>query len=84
MSRDEVLAFGVPEDKVKEFQEVYNRDLRKAADRLTRKRDDDGGETRAAIYAMLKLIKQPDTLARILQNINKAYYTEPYKAEPKA
>lgn len=75
MNREEVLALGVPEEKYKEFQYLYNRDLEKAANRKCRL-DDEGGQTRSAIYAMLKLIKRPETLNSILKYINTAYYRE--------
>lgn len=75
MNRQEVLALGVPEEKYKEFQYLYNRDLEKAA---ARKAAAEGGniETRAAINAMLKLINRPETLNSILKFINTAYYRE--------
>lgn len=77
MSRDEVLALGVPEDKYSEFQACYNRDLEKAARRLQRKAEDNSNDqVKSAIFAMLKLIKKPETLEGILKYINTAYYRE--------
>lgn len=75
MLKEEVLAFGVPEEKLKEFQEVYHRDCRKAAYRMGKAVDPDA-DTRSAINAMLKLIKRPETLNKILRDINKYYYSE--------
>ena len=75
MNREEVLALGVPEEKYKEFQYLYNRDLEKAANRKCQT-DEEGGQTRSAIHAMLKLIKRPETLDSILKYINRSYYGE--------
>lgn len=75
MSRDEVLALGVPENKYKEFQYLYNRDIEKAAKRL-RKLEDSDVQIKSAIFSMLKLIKKPETLEGILKYINNAYYRE--------
>lgn len=75
MTRDEVLALGVPADKVRAFQAAYMKDLNKLA---TKKRmeEDENYETRAAIAAMLKMIKRRETLHKVLQFINKEYFRE--------
>lgn len=75
MNRQEVLALGVPEEKYKEFQYFYNRDLEKAANRKHAEEDADW-QTRSAIHAMLKLIKRPETLKAILVYVNSAYFKE--------
>ncbi len=75
MTKEEIIALGVPEEKYREFQRVYSRDVNKAAkhERMTEGIDQ---ETRAAIHAMLKLIKRPETLGKILKYVNSAYYNE--------
>lgn len=74
MTKTEVLSFGVPEERYKEFQEKYNRDLN------SRLRSEMSKEAdpliRSAILAMLELIKRPETLESILKYINKAYFSE--------
>ena len=74
MNRQEVLALGVPEEKYKEFQELYNRDLNSRV--ASRMAEDNESSLRSAINAMLKLIKHPETLNGILKYINTAYYRE--------
>ena len=74
MSRDEVLALGVPEEKYAEFQELYNRDLNCRVTSRTAKNAK--SDTLSAILAMLKLIEKPETLDGILKYINNAYYRE--------
>lgn len=75
MTKEEVLAFGVPESKYRAFQAAYQRDLNKIATHK-REMEDANWQTRSAIHAMLKLIKHPETLDGILKYINTAYYRE--------
>ena len=75
MNKNEVLALGVPEEKYREFQYYYNRDLEKLANRK-RTEEDVNWETRSAIQSMLKLIKRPETLKAILVYVNSAYFKE--------
>lgn len=75
MTKEEVLALGVLPEKYREFQRVYNRDLNQRAQSNGEMREADW-QVRAAITAMLKLIKRPETLNQILTYINKAYFRE--------
>lgn len=75
MTKEEILALGVPEDKYRDFQRIYSRDVNRAA-KHERKMDGIDQDTIAAIHAMLKLIKRPETLLKILKYVNKAYYDE--------
>lgn len=79
MNRQEVLALGVPEDKYKEFQAVYHRDLRKAAERIVKKNEDcrivpTVDEYREAILAIIKLLPDPERLKRVLGVANNQYF----------
>ena len=75
MTKDEALKFGVSEDKYRAFQAVYHKDLDKMA---AKKRAEDTEEynTRSAIVSMLKLIKKPQTLNKVLNYVHKAYFEE--------
>ncbi len=75
MTKDEVLSFGVPEEKYRSFQATYQRDLNRLA-KHSRFEADTDQETRSAIHAMLKLIKRPETLHSILVYVNSAYFKE--------
>lgn len=75
MTKEEILALGVPEEKYREFQRIYSRDVNRAA-KHERTVEGIDQETRAAIHAMLKLIKRPETLGKILKYVNTAYYNE--------
>lgn len=75
MTKDEVIALGVPENRYRAFQEAYNRDVNKAASKK-RTEDTAGQDTRAAILATLKLVKKRETLERILRHVYRAYCEE--------
>lgn len=74
MTPQEALAFGVPEERYKEFREVYNRDLNNRVAKKTAEKKINA--TMAAILAMLPLIKKPETMEAILKYINKVYFQE--------
>lgn len=83
MRKSDILAFGVPEDRIKEFQAAYWADLHKVAQRLSAANTDQHQDTEAralleAITAMLKLIDDPERLRMILNNVNRnfAQYTQ--------
>lgn len=70
MTKAEVIALGVPEDRLKEFQEVYNRDLWKAV------KNQQGGSAKAirtAIGSMLPLIHRTVALREILELTTRLY-----------
>ena len=75
MTKQEVLALGVSEDKYTDFQAIYHRDLNKLA---AKKRNEDDAEasTRSAVFAMLKLVKKRDSLERILKYVHRVYCEE--------
>ena len=74
MKKEEALALGVTEENYKQFRELYNRDLNCRVTARTAYNTEDA--TRAAILAMLKLIKRPETLDSILKYINQQFYKE--------
>ena len=52
VKKDEVLALGVPEDKIREFQTLYNRDLD------SRMKHPNNNVTKEAILSMLPMIQE--------------------------
>ena len=79
MTRDEAKAFGVPEERMKEFQDRYNKDLKKAAQRQA----ENGAvkPIRAAISSMLPLIQDADKLREVLMFVTESY-CKPIKGRP--
>lgn len=75
MTKQEVLALGVSEERYADFQAAYYRDLNKLADKK-RKEDDAEASTRSAVFAMLKLVKKRESLERILKHVHRVYCEE--------
>ena len=81
MRKAELIAYGIPEEKVREFHQVYWADVKKQAAMMAN--GDAGQETalppsayRQAISAVLRLINDRERLALILSNVNKHYYQQ--------
>lgn len=82
MKKEEALALGVPEERIREFQDLYNRDLRRVAARVN---ESGGGGVRAAIASMLPMIQDVDNLRKLLMSVTHFYITEnrpPKSARP--
>ena len=72
MNKAELLALGLPEENLKEFQQLYHRDLRKAV----QSESTQVGKLRAAIIPMLGAIKSPEHLRLILATVSHHYLKE--------
>ena len=70
MKKSEVLALGVPEKKIKEFQCLYNRDLKNRI-----KTTSEGGY-KEAIMALIPIIQEPESLQKILKTATHFYIME--------
>lgn len=78
MNKAEVIALGVPEERLNEFQEKYHRDLRRAVQKQ------EYGSTKpihVAINSMLSSIKDVDKLREVLALVTEIY-CRPIKARP--
>ena len=71
MTNDEARAFGVPEERLKEFQETYHRDMRKVVQRQAE--NGAAKPIRAAISSMLPLIQDMVDLREILTFVTEIY-----------
>ena len=76
MNKTELLALGLPEENLKEFREIYHRDVRKAAARLTDNPDRQAEELRAAILPLLSVISEIHSLRAILSTATHYYMRE--------
>jgi len=70
MNRDEVLSMGVPEERLREFQNKYNQDLKKA---VRNQQDGSAKAIRAVIDSMLPLIRSTPALREILELVTRLY-----------
>lgn len=77
MNKSEILALGVPEEKVREFQTLYNRDVKKRVARTLNETranaEKSAEEVRCAIIAMLSTFKDPGSLQEILAGVVECY-----------
>ena len=78
MNKAEAIALGVPEERLKEFQEKYHRDLRKA---VHRRENSTTKPIRAAIDSVISSIKDVDKLREVLAVVTEIY-CRPSKARP--
>lgn len=63
MTREEVLALGVPEERLRDFQDKYNRDIQRAVSNLG---DGSTKNVRRVIESMLPMIRNAEGLRKIL------------------
>ena len=70
MNREDAIALGVPEERLREFQDKYNQDLKKA---VRNQQDGSAKAIRAAIDSMLPLIRSTPALREILNLVTRLY-----------
>lgn len=75
MTKEEVLALGVPEEKYRLFQTAYNKEVNERAAKK-RLEEDELQSYRAAIDSVLALITREDKLGRVLHFAFKAFFEE--------
>lgn len=78
MKKADLMEYGIPEAKIRAFNEVYWNDVRKQAARMVEeaKGQDAAPSTasiREAIAAMMRVIPDPVRLSMILNNVNRHY-----------
>jgi len=73
MNKTELLALGLPEESVREFQKFYHRDLMKMARRMAEDPEREADKLRTAIVPMVKTIKSEDSLRAILATVTHHY-----------
>lgn len=75
MKKTDFISFGVPENRVKEFQKAYWADVRQSARNIAvKERCTKAEDLKAAILSMIQLMPDTDKLERILYVINRQYY----------
>lgn len=76
MNKAELLALGLPEERVREFQKIYNRDLDRRARQMIERKEPDS--LRDAITSTLSTIENPARLRLILATVSH-HYLEDYQ-----
>lgn len=71
MTKKEMLSLGVPTDKVKDLQNMYFRDVNKAAQRMAKKQNiPEPDELKKTIISMVSIINDVDSLKNILGKVS--------------
>lgn len=73
MKKSELQALGLDDATIRAVQELHGRDSAKL---LKKVQSSDSAATREAITAMLPMLKNIDSLRRVLREVNYLYYIE--------
>ena len=65
MTKEDMIALGIPKEKMKDFRTRYFADVKKAAQRLSKSSDD----VKKAIAALVQVIDDPEILHQILSYV---------------
>lgn len=76
MKKEELIALGIPEDRVKEASRIWHEELRKLVSVAAEKDSKTAAMLRDAISCLLPTIKSISSLRRVLRAASTAYYKE--------
>lgn len=66
MTKEDMIALGIPKDRMKDFRTRYFADVKKAAQRLNKSSEQSTDDVKKAIAALVQVIDDPDRLHQIL------------------
>ena len=73
MTKEDLIALGIPKEKMKDFRTRYFADVKKAAQRLNKSSDQSTDDLKKAVFAMLQVIDNPADLHKILSFVSAVY-----------
>ena len=73
MTKEDMIALGIPKQKMKDFRTRYFADVKKAAQRLNKSSDQSTDDLKKAVSAMLQVIDNPVDLHKILSFVSAVY-----------
>ena len=73
MTKEDMIALGIPKEKMKDFRTRYFADVKKAAKRLNKSSDQSTDDLKKAVSAMLQVIDNPVDLHKILSFVSTVY-----------
>ena len=73
MTKEDMIPFGIPKEKMKDFRTRYFADVKKAAQRLNKSSDQSTDDLKKAVSAMLQVIDNPVDLHKILSFVSAVY-----------
>lgn len=69
MTKEDMIALGIPKDRMKDFRTRYFADAKKAAQRLNKSSEQSTDDVKKAIAALVQVIDDPETLHLILSYV---------------
>lgn len=73
MTKEDMIALGIPKEKMKDFRTRYFADVKKAAQRLSKSSDQSTDDLKKAVSAMLQVVDNPADLHKILSFVSTVY-----------
>ena len=73
MTKEDMIALGIPKEKMKDFRTRYFADVKKAAQRLNKSSDQSTDDLKKAVSSMLQVIDNPTDLHKILSFVSTVY-----------
>ena len=65
MTKEDMIALGIPKERMKDFRTRYFADVKKAAQRMNKSSDRSTDDLKKAIAALVQVIDDPDRLHQI-------------------
>lgn len=69
MTKEDMIALGIPKDRMKDFRTRYFADVKKAAQRLNKSSKQSTDDVKKAIAALVQVIDDPEILHQILSYV---------------
>lgn len=69
MTKEDMIALGIPKDRMKDFRTRYFADVKKAAQRLNKSSEQSTDDVKKAIAALVQVIDDPEILHQILSYV---------------
>ena len=66
MTKEDMIALGIPKERMKDFRTRYFADVKKAAQRMNKSSDRSTDDLKKAVAALVQVIDDPDRLRQIL------------------
>lgn len=69
MTKEDMIALGIPKDRMKDFRTRYFADVKKAAQRLNKSSEQSTDDVKKAIAALVQVIDDSEILHQILSYV---------------
>lgn len=69
MTKEDMISFGIPKDRMKDFRTRYFADVKKAAQRMNKSSEQSTDDVKKAISALVQVIDDSEILHQILSYV---------------